>query len=752
MTKDLHEKVTTGVREILGPQGLIERDGMTHSPIQYQYAMQVAEGFARVEDAGDERTRINLLEAQTGTGKTIGYLVPLMLFAAHTGERVMVSTYTRMLQKQILDKDATLVQRWVAEVTGQELSMARRVGRRNYISPSRAKEMLDELLESSDDHQEAIHFLERLLIWCGRQEDSKLSASRVLDDWLTDQGITELPSGVLRSRIVLEPGSPDDEQAAYSRDVLASKDADLIVVNHSLLLMHAYRWAQLLDDNDEGYRKASLVVVDEADRIPDAASSVIGADLTLHHLVTLTRDVGASIPTLQKAVASIEALHADVMRLYRPGQNVLALLGKDDRSKTLCERVAHANNAARSSATQLHEWLKSEQASKGAPTNPLSAKAAKLLDAFNDLADFTESMQAHDNTALVSWSPIREYPSLRIGKPWPGRLLSRLWREANSSTGDSESTLPEHQSLYGILFTSATLSVPGKSLPAAFDDFALSVGASRFPLKEGAAPLHRMQVDLFRRYEPTQFGTLSFVLADPRVPNPSMREDDFVNDRKWSTNPEWLDYVAHMIQHAWGSGDRVLVLTLSHNDTDALAKRLKQSEAADYLIVHAAGESLSGLRARFVASDRAVMITASGWEGLDMPGLVKNLVITRIPFSPPGTAESEILRAHLFAKGMSSEKIETILRAQMVNSARRKMAQGVGRAIRSRSDVGTIWIADPRFPMPEGIAGSLDPVIMKSPTRNVQHKMIECIPARFRDEAFSQAQLLLADGGLCRPI
>lgn len=757
MANDLHSKLTNGVKKILGPKGLITHAGMTHSPIQFQYAIQVAEGFAREEDPADNRCRINLLEAQTGTGKTLGYLVPLMLFSAYTGERVMVSTYTRALQKQILEKDASLACEWVGKVTGKHLTMARRIGRRNYLSPSRCKALLDELDRSNDKrYDEAIGFLEDLIEWMqpnDRRDDEQLPAP-ILDDYLAAQGINELPFGVVRSMIDLEPSSPDEEQFSYLRDVLESKAADLVVVNHTLLLMHAYRWMQLLDDHDEGFRKANLVVVDEADRIPDAASSVIGADLTLHNLVSLSNEVGKSIPATLNAATSMEALHAEVMALHRPGLSTLAILSKDTQGQKLSERVSHANNAARKCAAPLREWMEKELASDVHTRIPLTAKVAKLLDAYNDLQEFNAAMHSHDNTALVSWSPIREYPSLRIGKPWPGRLLSRLWREpTDDQVAQAEliSTEPESTSLYAILFTSATLSVPGKSLPAAFDDFALSVGVSRFSLKGDSTPLHRVQVDLYRRFEPTQFGELSFVLPDPRIPNPTMKEDDFENDRRWSTNPEWLDYTTQMTLKAWGSGDRVLVLTLSHSDTQALAERLKQTEAAEFLVVQNAGESLSGLRSRFIDLDRAVLITASGWEGLDMPGLVKNLVITRIPFAPPGNAESEILRAHLFAKGISPDRIDAILRAQMMNAARRKMAQGIGRAIRSKTDTSTVWIADPRFPLPDSISGSIDPIVLDAPRRNIQHLMLECIPARFRDEAFDQAQLLLTDGALCRP-
>jgi ATP-dependent DNA helicase DinG len=263
-------------------------------------------------------------------------------------------------------------------------------------------------------------------------------------------------------------------------------------------------------------------------------------------------------------------------------------------------------------------------------------------------------------------------------------------------------------------------------------------------------PIHRVQVDLFKRYEPVKFGQLSFVLADPRSPNPTLNQDDIENDLQWTTNPDWLDYAAKMIMKAGKSGERVLVLTLSYRDTVELAARLEAEGLKDRLLEHKKGVSIDTLSGQFAEANGAIMITPSGWEGLDMQGLVTNLVITRIPFMPPNSADVEILRAHLIAKRNAADKIEGILRSKQTNEARRKMAQGVGRALRSPTDVSTVWIADPRFPMPESMSHALHVAVMEAPKRLVQKKMVECIPRRFRNSAYQQAEVMLLTGERCR--
>ena len=92
MTHTLEQTLLTDVERILGPQGLaMTVSGFHYNPDQHAYAQQAAKGFARVGTAGLQ-TILNSLQASTGTGKTLGYLVPLMCYAARQGERVMVST------------------------------------------------------------------------------------------------------------------------------------------------------------------------------------------------------------------------------------------------------------------------------------------------------------------------------------------------------------------------------------------------------------------------------------------------------------------------------------------------------------------------------------------------------------------------------------------------------------------------------------------------------------------------------------
>ncbi|MBV8656217.1 MAG: hypothetical protein JO142_00155, partial [Burkholderiales bacterium] len=192
---------------------------------------------------------------------------------------------------------------------------------------------------------------------------------------------------------------------------------------------------------------------------------------------------------------------------------------------------------------------------------------------------------------------------------------------------------------------------------------------------------------------------------------------------------------------ARSAGGRTIVLTTSFADTAQLAERL----GTYGVIAHQRDTKLSACIARYKTMKRAVLITPAGWEGIDLPGLVQHLVIARLPFAAPNSVESEIAELDLLRRGTSPEKVASVLAANQLERAKRKLAQGLGRAIRAYSDRATVWIADVRFPLPEEMATSLDPLILNAPAHTVYASMRECISRRFIP-SYNDAPILLADG------
>ena len=112
------------------------------NPAQETYAQKIAEACGAPDPAHPDGGELTLLEAGTGTGKTLGYLVPLMTNAVLTGEKGVVSTHTIALQNQIMNEDGPLACDLVEDVTGQRPTFARRIGKRNFIDTDRVRDLI----------------------------------------------------------------------------------------------------------------------------------------------------------------------------------------------------------------------------------------------------------------------------------------------------------------------------------------------------------------------------------------------------------------------------------------------------------------------------------------------------------------------------------------------------------------------------------------------------------------------------------
>ncbi|WP_395009077.1 helicase C-terminal domain-containing protein [Undibacterium sp.] len=735
----LEDQLIEDVTRILGSDGLLVKSigGMSFHPDQFDFAIRTAKGFCQYDSAVGKAS-LNMLQASTGTGKTIAYLVPLMLYAARTGERVAISTFTRQLQRQVAEEDGVFVQEWVRTVTGKNLSIARRVGLANYVSISGCKNLL-QLLEDEKRavFDDAIFFLESLIAWMEKGKNTSV----VLDDFLAQENISVLPFGIKQKMILLDRAmSPAEEIAQYAKDIEASKHADVIVVNHALLVMNAYRFVSLLDDIE--VRPTSILVCDEADRLSDAAESILSADLPLFKLKRVVSDFAKYLKK-PEIVKKVDEFYNYVMELKPSTKNVITVNDSEDF-------FALADNARKSLLSVERDVTSLLNDESLFDDVDRTAHLLEFVDTVNDLHEFCEAARSKDQSSVISWSPIREYPSLRICQSNPGRILGRLWNLKDWDKSDTKpyknEVIKKRSYLKAALFTSATIATPGRILEKVFDDFASSVGIIRHNSTDDGLPIHNVQTHLFNLYEPKKFGQMSFVLADPQAPSPSAREE---NDGEVSyfSDPIWLDYCATVIKAAHATGKRCLVLALSFSDCYALAERLRNLE---HLIVHKQGEPIGNTLRDYVSDEQAILISPATWEGVNLPGMVDNLVITRIPFSPADSISFEVERAHLESKGFSDKKIKEISFAKIMNSARRKLSQGLGRGIRRDSDKVTVWFADPRFPMPDSLKDSLDPVVMNG-SHKVFANMNTVIPKRFIDVEYEQAYFCLLDGTVYSP-
>ena len=232
-------------------------------------------------------------------------------------------------------------------------------------------------------------------------------------------------------------------------------------------------------------------------------------------------------------------------------------------------------------------------------------------------------------------------------------------------------------------------------------------------------------------FTPRRFGTLGFNLSPPSAPRPSPSgEAASLNGR----NPDWYGWAETVCLRVASLGQRALILTVNAADTAELARRLRGRGVAR-LIEHTPGERLSESLAAFRARPDAVLIAPDLWEGIDLPGLVKHLVVTRLPLRGRHGLFMRLQAERLAALGLSPADIETAQFEQLAALARRRLACGIGRAVRSGRDEAQIWIADSRFPLPDSLAGNGRLGLPANPGyfRDFTH----CVPERFRAGLFA---------------
>lgn len=259
------------------------------------------------------------------------------------------------------------------------------------------------------------------------------------------------------------------------------------------------------------------------------------------------------------------------------------------------------------------------------------------------------------------------------------------------------------------LFVSATLAVGSND----FEPFLRSVGADRLP------GIHApVRADLY------EFGAMIFALADRDVPAP------FTKDK--ARAPAFDDYAAHVVRRAMTEGGRALVLVPSFADVEEMARRIPD------VIAHRRGEKLAAHLATLKASRNGVLATPAAWAGTDLPGLLGHVVIVRIPFPPPNAGRAELLRRLLRTKGYDDVNAKGILFARNRRDAVRRLAQGLGRGIRTPDDRVKVWIADPRFPLPDTLTLN-QRLLLSQAARN--RDLSGAIPRRFTP-AYESAEIV----------
>ncbi len=685
---------------VVAPGGALSRlhERYEDRPGQRAMLAEVARGY--------NQGGATLVEAGTGTGKSVAYLLPAARWAIRNKERTVVSTNTINLQEQLVAKDLPLVR----ELLGEDFRWALMKGRGNYISIRRAHLAAEAAatLFGEDRTQE----VDALLDWIAATEDGSLA------DLATAPSPEVWEEVRSDSDICLHARCPHFQSCFYQRSRRVAASADVLVVNHHLLF--ADLSLRIVTDNFTqsaalpAYRR---LILDEAHNVEDAATSHLGASVSrkglaatltrLERVAGVVRRNLAGLPTVaEDGLRSAGALAGPATKplLDRLKDRVLPSLARtrgqfEDFFQILDEMAPLPGGVrVRLGSEQLPEPIDQErvQGSLGALLDALSglvrevselAVRVELTDEWREplegrildlrsierrLTNASRSLRlvldpAEEGQRHVRWV---EQRSLRRGK--------RRNLHLAAAPIELDELLREQlfERVRTTVLTSATLTTR--------KDFSFLRG--RLGLAHAPGDARALQVAEARIDSPFDFGAQTLLCVPSDLPRPSFGD----SAGSGSFNRATARAVVALADISRGG---LFALFTSHRALCAVAEALRQGGAGSWpLLVHGEDDR-SRLLARFVEAGNAILLgTSSFWEGVDVPGRpLRALLIQKLPFSVPTDPVVEARMEAIEAGGRNPFQEFMLPRAAL------RLRQGFGRLVRSRRDHGAVVLLDSRI-------------------------------------------------------
>ena len=588
------------------------------------------------------------VQAGTGTGKSLAYLVPAIARAVDADEPVVVSTATIALQRQLVDRDLPRLAESLAGALPREPEFALLKGRGNYLClnkihngsatepDDRAQEELFEPVASSALGRD----VQRLIAW---SSDTDTGDRDDLTPGVPDRSWSQVS---VSARECLGAA-----RCPFGTDCFAEKArekagrADVIVTNHALLAIDAVSDAAVLPEHH-------LLVVDEAHELVDRVTSVATGELSATALGVAHRRAARLVDEeLAQRLEAATATLSSAIHDTAPGRiDVL-----DDELATYLTAVRDAAHRVRSAIDT-------------APSDPAAASArTEAVTALTDIADTASRIidsfvPAVPDRADVVWVDREEARStvrmiLRVAPLSVSALLrTRLFEDSTT------------------VLTSATLTIGGT-----FDAMASAWGLT-------GEDTEWRGVDVGSPFEHAKSGIL-YVAA--HLPPPGHRGSGTGAAPAATFNSaEQLDEIVALITAA---GGRTLGLFSSMRAAKAAAEIMR--ERLDTPVLCQGEDTTSALVKRFADDPETSLFgTLSLWQGVDVPGPSLSLVlIDRIPFPRPDDPLLSARQRAVAARGGNG------FMAVAASHAALLLAQGAGRLLRTVEDRGVVAVLDSRM-------------------------------------------------------
>ncbi|NUP04312.1 MAG: ATP-dependent DNA helicase [Nonomuraea sp.] len=575
------------------------------------------------------------VQAGTGTGKSLAYLVPSIRHAMDSDTPVVISTATIALQRQLVDRDLPRL----AEALGKELphepTYAILKGRRNYLCRYKAtagwpeEDEQDQLFDPREVSATG-RMVQRIQEWA---EETETGDRDELVPGVSEQAWRQF--SVSAQECLGASRCPSGAECFAELARARAGEVDVVVTNHALLAIDAMGDLPVLPEHE-------VVVVDEAHELVDRVTSVVTGELSETSVMLAVRRVGRLI----------EQPLAD--QLMEAGEDLKALLtaAPPGRIDELPQVLGLTLQLIRDTAWRCVTAMGPRNADKDDPDKAGQRKAAfTALDEVHDTAVRMLDAYGHASEAdraEVVWldgATDRRPPLLRVAPlSVSGMLRDKLFGERT------------------VVLTSATLALGGT-----FDGLAAQWGLGDSKKWQG--------IDVGSPFDHPRAGILYVAKHLPQPGRDGLPQ-------------QYLDEIAELIEAA---GGRTLGLFSSMRAAKAATEALR--ERLDVPLLCQGDDSTMLLVKQFAEDEPTCLFgTLSLWQGVDVPGpSLRLVIIDRVPFPRPDDPLTSARQRHVAAKGGNG------FMAVAANHAALLLAQGAGRLLRAQDDKGVIAVLDPRL-------------------------------------------------------
>ncbi|MGW0805493.1 ATP-dependent DNA helicase [Nonomuraea sp. NPDC002799] len=587
-----------------------------------------------VQKAIDDKEHL-AVQAGTGTGKSLAYLVPSIRHAMDSDTPVVISTATIALQRQLVDRDLPRLSEALAKELPHEPTFAILKGRRNYLCRYKAtagwpeEDEQDQLFDPREVSATG-RMVQRIQEWA---EETETGDRDELVPGVSEPAWRQF--SVSAQECLGATRCPSGAECFAELARARAGEVDVVVTNHALLAIDAMGDLPVLPEHE-------VVVVDEAHELVDRVTSVVTSEVSDASVTLAVRRVGRLI---EQPIAD---------RLLEAGEDLKALLAAapPGRIDELPQVLGLTLQLVRDTAWRCISALGSRNADKDDPDKAGQRKAAFMaLDEVHDTA--VRMLEAYGHAAEADRAEVvwldagtdRRPPSLRVAPlSVSGMLRDKLFGERT------------------VVLTSATLALGGT-----FDGLAAQWGLGDNKGWQG--------MDVGSPFDHPRAGILYVAKHLPQPGRDGLPQ-------------QYLDEITELIEAA---GGRTLGLFSSMRAAKAATEALR--DRLDVPLLCQGDDSTMLLVKQFAEDEPTCLFgTLSLWQGVDVPGpSLRLVIIDRVPFPRPDDPLTSARQRHVAARGGNG------FMAVAANHAALLLAQGAGRLLRAQDDKGVIAVLDPRL-------------------------------------------------------